>query len=40
MDVSDILFENLMIHPDKWFKKLDAMAIMALEQLIENSSQV
>ena len=37
MDVSDLVFTNLMIHPDKWFSKLDRLLNQALEKVFEES---
>ena len=39
LDLSDIVFTNLMIDPDKWFPKLDGLVAIALESVLEESSQ-
>lgn len=40
MNVSDIVFTNLVIDPDRWFPKLDAILSTALQQLREQLPQV
>ena len=39
LDLSDIVFTNLMIDPDKWFPKLDRLVAIALDSVLEESSQ-
>ena len=35
MDVSDLVFTNLMIHPETWFAKLEQILKMAMEKFLE-----
>ena len=39
LDVSDLVFTNLMIDPDKWFKKLEGLVALALEHVLKDVSE-